>query len=158
MKLHVLLIIGFAVSVTGCENKEQAAPEQADEVQTTAPAAESMATEEPVAEKKSYQYGGFLKHMHVHADQVDNINIALADGDLDATKLPARWLWRHDTVDGVPPDWQPYVVGMREAARAVANAADLEAARAASKGITEQCQGCHVAAGIVSDGAQQGGD
>ena len=158
MKLHVLLIIGFAVSVTGCENKEQAAPEQADEVQTTAPAAESMATEEPVAEKKSYQYGGFLKHMHVHADQVDNINIALADGDLDATKLPARWLWRHDTMIGVPTDWQPYLADIREAAHTVGGAADLETANAASERITEQCQGCHAAAGILSNGVEQAGD
>lgn len=147
MKLHVLLIIGFALSVTGCENKEQAAP-----------AAESMATEDPAAEEKAYQYDGILEHMHSHADQIDVLNIALADGDLDASKLPARWLWRHSTLIGVPTDWQPYLVGMRDAARDVENAADLETARAASKRITEQCQACHAAAGIISNGVEQEGD
>ena len=149
MKLHVLLIIGFALSMTGCENKEQAAP---------APAVESMATEDPAAEKKKYLFEGILKHMHRHADQIDLLNDALADDDLEASKLPARWLWRHDTVTGVPADWQPDLVGMREAARAVEGAADLETARAAAKRITEQCQGCHAAAGINDNGVEQEGD
>jgi len=158
MKLRVLLIIGFALSMTGCENKEQAAPEQEAEANTTAPAAESMATEDPAAEKKKYQFEGILKHMHSHADQIDLINNALADDDLDASKLPARWLWRHDTVTGVPAEWQTYLVGMREAAHAVEDAADLETARAASKRLTEHCQGCHAAAGIISNGEEQEGD
>ena len=149
MKLHVLLIIGFALSVTGCENKEQAAPEQA---------AESMATEDPVAEKKSYYFDGIVKHMHTHADQVDLIDIALDDGDLEAAKLPARWLWRHDRMSDVPTDWLSYLVSMREAARAVESATDLETARAASKRITEQCLACHTAAGVIDNGVEQEGD
>ena len=151
MKLYVLLIIGFALSVTGCENKEQAAPEQAAE-------AEPMAAEDPAAEETSYYFDGIVKHMHAHADQVDLIDIALADGDLEAAKLPARWLWRHDRMSDVPTDWLPYLVSMREAARAVENAADLETARAASKRITEQCQACHTAAGVISNGEEDEGD
>ena len=158
MKLYVLLIIGFALSVTGCEKKEQAATEQADEVQTTAPAAEPMAAEDPATEKKSYQYDGFLEHMHTHADQIDNINIALSDGDLAAAMTPAAWLSRHDLVTGIPADWQPYLAGMREAARAVESATDLETAHAASIRITEQCQGCHAAAGIIGEGVGQESD
>ena len=158
MKLHVLLIIGFTLSVTGCENKEQAAPEQAAEADTAAPAAESMATEDPAAEKKSYQFEGILKHMHGHADQIDLLNNALADDDLEASKLPARWLWRHETVTGVPAEWQQYLVGMREAAHAVDDAVDLETARAAAKRLTEQCQGCHTAAGINGHDVEQEGD
>ena len=157
MKLHVLLIIGFALSVTGCGKKDQAAPEPADEAQTTAPAAEPMAAEDPATEKKSYQYDGFLEHMHTHADQIDSINIALADGDLDAVRKPAAWLSRHDPVSGIPADWQPYLAGMREAARAVESAPDIETATAASILITEQCQGCHAAAGIIGDDAEQEG-
>lgn len=158
MKLYVLLIIGFALSVLGCENKEQAAPEQEAEATTTAPAAESMATEDPAAEEKSYYFDGIVKHMHSHADQVDVIDIALDDGDLEAAKLPARWLWRHNRMSDVPTDWLPYLVSMREAARAVENATDLETARAASKRITEQCLACHTAAGIIDDGVEQAGD
>ena len=158
MKLHVLLIIGFAVSVTGCGNKEQAAPEQAAEAPTTAPAVEPMAAEDPAAEKKSYYFDGIVKHMHSHADQVDLIDIALDDGDLEAAKLPAQWLRRHERMSDVPTDWLPYLVSMREAARAVENAADLETARAASKSITEQCQACHTAAGIMDNGEEPEGD
>ena len=158
MKLYVLLIIGLTLSQAGCENKEQSAPEQEAEATTTAPAAESMATEEPAAENASYYYDGIVKHMHAHADQLDLINDALADDDLDASKLPARWLWRHDTMVGVPTDWQPYLADVREAARGVGGAADLETASAASESITEQCQGCHAAAGIMSNGVEQAGD
>ena len=157
MKLHVLLIIGIALSVTGCDKKEQAAPEQTGDAQTAAPAAEPMAAEDP-AIMKSYQYDGFLEHMHAHADQIDNINIALSDGDLDAARKPAAWLSRHEPASGIPAEWQPYLDGMREAARLVEGAPDLETATAASILITEQCQGCHAAAGIISSGAEQESD
>ena len=144
MKLQVLLIIGFTLSLTACENKEQAAPEPAAEATTTA--------------LESYQYDGIIEHMHRHADQIDIINDALADDDLDASKVPARWLWRHETMIGVPDDWQPYLFAMRQGARDLGSATDLATARAAATRITEQCQGCHVAAGIVTNGVEQEGD
>ena len=144
MKLHIFIIAGIALGMLGCEKEEPAtlepvdAPEQVEEMQP--------------AEAKSYQYEGFVKHMHAHAAQLDRINNALADDDLDATITPARWLYRHDAVAGVEADWQPYLIDMREAARAVENAADIESARAAAKRITEQCQACHAAAGIIGTG------
>jgi hypothetical protein len=153
MKLHLLVIIGFALIATACENKQQAALEQA-----TALAAESMATENQMAGTEGYQYDGILRHMHAHADQLDVLNNALADGNLKAAKLPARWLWRHETLSGVPPDWQLYLVGMRAAARTVEIAPDLESARVASELINEQCQACHAAAGIFSNGVPQVSD
>jgi len=93
----------------------------------------------------------FLQHMHRHADELDELNLALADGDLDAAKTSANWLSRHDGVSGIPPEWQLYLVNMREAADAVAEATDLEAARLPAERISENCQGCHMAAGIVTD-------
>lgn len=144
MKLHVLMIIGFALSVTGCENKEQAAPEQA--------------AEEPAAEETSYHYDGILEHMHGHADRIDLINNALADDDLEASKVPARWLWRHETMIGVPEDWQPYLSAMRQSARDLGSATDLATARAAATRITEQCQACHTAAGVTTNGVEQEGE
>jgi soluble cytochrome b562 len=155
MKLHVLLIVGFALSMVGCGRQEQAAPEETGAAQPSAPAAEAVPAE---TEKKSYEYDGFLEHMHAHADQIDDINIALSDGDLEAVRKPAAWLSRHDPASGIPDDWQPYLDGMREAARDVENAPDLETATAASIRITEQCQGCHAAAGIIDDSVEQGGD
>jgi len=93
----------------------------------------------------------FLQHMHRHAEYLDALNIALAEGDFDAAMTPAYWLSRHDEVDGLPAEWQRYIESVREAARAVEDSADLESARAAAEPITMQCQGCHTAAGV--DGA-----
>jgi cytochrome c556 len=96
----------------------------------------------------SYVYEGILRHMHSHADQMDLLNDALADDNLEAGKLPARWLWRHETMTGVPDDWQPYLADMRQAARDVESATDLATARAAATRISENCQACHSAVGM----------
>ena len=137
MKLHVLLIIGLGLCVTGCEKKEQAAPEQAAEA--------------PKAEMENYEYEGILRHMHTHADRIDVLNNALADDNLEAAKLPARWLWRHEQMTGVPEDWQPYLAGMRQAARDVESATDIATARAAATRVSENCQACHSAVGMDGD-------
>jgi len=155
MKLHTFLIIGFALSVTACTDGDRSEPEQTDEMQTTAPAAEPAAAEVPAAEvpaaeKDSFVSEAFMKHMHAHAEELDSLNFALADGDFDAAMTPAYWLSRHEDVSGIPADQQQYMDGMRATALAVENAPDLETARAAAEQITEQCQGCHVAAGVGS--------
>ena len=146
MKLHTLLIFGFAFGMTGCAEKEQATTEAIDEVQAPPPVAEASP-----AEAEKWQDDDFLEHMHRHADELDELNLALADGDLDAAKASANWLSRHDGISGIPPEWKLYLVDMREAADAVAEAGDLEAARLPAERITENCQGCHIAAGIVGD-------
>ncbi len=146
MKLHSLLIVAFALSMTGCAEKEQAVPEAVDEAQAPPPAAEASP-----AKIEEWRNDAFLKHMHRHADRVDDLNIALADGDLDTAITSANWLSRHDLVTDIPSEWQLYLDGMREAARAVAEATDLEAARVPAERITENCQGCHIAVGIVGD-------
>jgi len=146
MKLHTLLIVGFTLSMTGCAEKEQAVPEAVEEAQTP-----PQAVEAPPAKVEEWQNDAFLKHMHRHADELDELNLALADGDLDAAKRSANWLSRHDGVSSTPSEWQLYLVHMREAADAVAEATDLDAARIPAERISENCQGCHIAAGIVGD-------
>ena len=139
MKSHVYLIIGLTLIMSACERAEQDAPPQA-------------------VESPSYEYDGILRHMHRHADQIDLLNNALANDDIDASKSPARWLHRHDTMIGVPVDWQPYLAELREAARVVESADDIAAAEAASLRIVEQCRDCHAAAGIViNDVDHEGG-
>ncbi|MDJ0813820.1 MAG: hypothetical protein QNJ23_08825 [Woeseiaceae bacterium] len=91
----------------------------------------------------------FLDHMHAHAERVDEIMYALDDGDLDTAKAAAYWLAKHKTVDGIPDEWQRFVVSMREAASRVEGAVDIESARMAAEAISPQCQGCHSAAGIL---------
>jgi len=151
MKLHMLWIVGFALCATGCVEKEQAVPEQAEETQMTPPPPEPAAAELPAAEDESFPDDAFLRHMHAHADHIDSLNFALADDDLEGAKTPAYWLSRHEEVSAVPAGWQPYLAGMREAARAVEEATDLATARAAAERIAEQCQGCHAVAGVRTD-------
>ncbi len=148
MKLHMLLVIGFAAGIVGCAEKEQAVPEQGSEMEAATPAVEPEAT---AAQAKDWIDSRFMDHMHVHAEQLDDLNFALADGDLEAAGMPAYWLSRHKTVGGLPLDLRQFVIRMREAARAVEEADDLVAAGAAAEQISAQCQGCHAAVGVVTE-------
>ena len=146
MKLQTLLIVGFALSIVGCAEKEQATVEAMDEAKAPPPAAEASP-----AKVEEWRNAGFLDHMHRHADQLDDLNNALAEGDIIAAMTPAYWLSRHDSVEGVPAEWQQYMDGMREASLDVEKTTDIDAARAAAERINQQCQGCHAAAGVMSD-------
>ena len=148
MKIYALLIVGFALGVMGCAEKEQVAPVQGDDTEM---AAESAAANLPAAEKAKMGSETFIRHMHLHASHLDGLNAALAAGDLEAAQTPAHWLLRHEGVTGHPDGWQPHIDNMRDAARAVAEAPDIAAARAAAQRITEGCRGCHVAAGVDID-------
>jgi len=146
MKLHTLLIVGFAFVITGCTEKDQAVPEAADEAQASPTAAEA-----PPTKVEEWRKAEFLEHMHKHADYLDNLNIALAEGDIVAAMTPAYWVSRHDAVEGVPAEWQQYLDGMRAASLAVEKSNDLDSAGTAAEQITEQCQGCHAAAGVIAE-------
>lgn len=143
MNLRIILLVGFVLSVAGCAEKEQAVIEPVDEAPMSAP--DDAA---PTAANENWPNEAFLKHMHRHAEKLDELNFALADGDLEAAMTPAYWLSRHDTDTDVQSEWMPYVYAMRTEAEAVEAATDLATARAAAERITAQCQGCHVAAGI----------
>ena len=149
MKLHSLLIVGLALCITGCAEKKEPAPEPAakpaPEPAAAAPAepAAEMPTEEEIARDKA-----FIDHMHAHAEQLDNLNFALADDDLDAAMTAAYWLSGHQEVTGINDEWRPFLEGMRKAAQSVEEASDLASARAAAERINDNCQGCHDAAGV----------
>ena len=146
MKLHSLLIVGLAVCISACGKKEPPAQESA--VEAPPPAAEPVAEEAPATQAESKRSEEFIDHMHAHAEQLDNLNFALADDDLEGAMTAAYWLSGHQEVEGLDEAWRPYLVGMREAAQAVEEAGDLDTARAAAEQINEQCQGCHEAAGV----------
>jgi hypothetical protein len=143
MRLHMILVVGFVLSVTGCAEKEQVTSEPVDEAPMTA--SEAVV---PTAVDENWQNDSFVTHMHLHAEKLDELNFALADGDLEAAKTSAHWLSTHDTVSDIEPDWRPYLYGMRTEAKAVQAAPDLATARDASERINAQCQGCHAAVGI----------
>ena len=147
--MHSLLIVGLALCITGCAEKKEPAPEPAakpaPEPAAAAPAepAAEMPTEEEIARDEA-----FIDHMHAHAEQLDNLNFALADDDLDAAMTAAYWLSGHQEVTGIKDEWRPFLEGMRKAAQSVEEASDLASARAAAERINDNCQGCHDAAGV----------
>lgn len=138
MKLNTLLVLGFALIALGCaeKEKEEAVPDEA------------AVTEEPAAEMRTTPDQDFLEHMHKHAEQLDALNFALADDDLEAARTPAYWLSRHESVDNVDADLNEFLYSMRIASEAVEVAPDLETARTAAEQINAACQGCHDAAGV----------
>ena len=154
MKFQILLVVGFAVGIAGCAEKEQAAPDQGSEVEEAAEAVTETPAVEPEAaapEAEDWRTSALLDHMHAHAEQLDDLNYALADGDLEGAMTPAYWLSRHKKITGLPSDLQPFVDGMRDAAISVEEAEDLETARSGAQEIAEQCQGCHTAVGVVTE-------
>ena len=148
MKYPMLLVALFTLSIVGCAKEEQAAVEEVDEAQAPPPAVEASPNEASLVENMDWRNEAFVEHMHSHAEKLDELNFALADGDLVGAMTPAYWLSQHDALDGIPEDLQSYVTGIRAAASSVEEATDLETARAEAQRITEECQGCHDASGI----------
>ena len=142
MKIQALWIVAITVCLAACSRQEPAEP-QAEEPD---PAAVEAAP--PAAKAGALFDAAFVSHMHEHAEKLDDLMFALADGDLVGAATPAYWLSQHETVEGVPEEWQNYLTGMRNAAYEVETADDLETARAAAEEISVQCQGCHAEAGV----------
>jgi cytochrome c556 len=145
MKLHMIWVATVALTMTACAEKESVNSEPAGETPMAAPDVVA-----PPVESESWRNDAFMKHMHLHAEKLDDLNFALADDDLEAAMTPAYWLSRHDTFEGVQQEWLPFLYGMRAEAEAVEAATDLATARAAAARINAQCQGCHVAVGVSS--------
>jgi len=143
MKLRSLLVVGIATGIAGCAEKEQAVPSAAEE-----PAVETQAIAPRVEDWRDPE---FLEHMHKHAEQLDDLNFALDDGDLERAATPAYWLSQHDTATGIPSELQPIVYRMREAAGVVEAAEDIATARAAAQQISEQCLECHTKMGVIPE-------
>ncbi len=148
MNIRTFLMIGLAACATGCGEQEQtASTESAD-----AAIVSELASSDPSAPAATGMGSKiFIRHMHLHATHLAGLNDALSAGDLEAAKTPAHWLLRHEEVTEFPDALQPHIDNMRNAARAVADAVDISAARSAAQGITESCSGCHVTAGVKVD-------
>ena len=160
MKIHLILLLSFTLGFAGCAEKEAAAPE----METAAPEAvmeeatpdtvdaselEAAATNETTAVIEGWRDEELLNLMHVRAERLDEVNYALDDGDLEAAKMPAKWLAEHRPIEGLPEQLQPFVDGMREAAAEIEGAETVAAAQASAQGIVAQCQACHAATGAI---------
>ena len=144
MRLHTILLVGLSLGMVGCAKEEQPMIEPADDAKAATDTIASTPGNEP------WKNEAFVKHMHLHAEKLDDLNFALADGDLEGAMTPAYWLSSHETFDDVQQEWLPFLYGMRNEAEAVEAATDLDTARAAAERITAHCQSCHAAAGIAS--------
>ena len=151
MKIHLLLIGLVAIAATGCAEKKQEAPAPEADPAPAAEATQPADTTEPEAmgdETAELGTDAFLRHMHQHAGKLEDLNAALADGDLAAARTPAYWLVGHEEVSAIPEDWRVHMRRMRDGADAVSLAEDLDAARAAAISISEGCDGCHADADV----------
>ena len=153
MNVRTILILGIAFGTLGCAEKKGPGQDSAMESAQTATA--EMPDVEAIADEASespdaWRDSAFLDHMHAHAEHLDDLNYALDDGNLDRAMTAAYWLSNHKTVSGLPSELESFVDGMRDAARAVEEAADIDAARAAAKQIGGQCQACHEAVGVTT--------
>jgi hypothetical protein len=146
MNRYSFFVAALAVFLAACGEREPA-----DSPEAAAPAQEPVA-QEAAAPQQAEVTEAFLNHMHLHADQLDKLNYALDDGDLWGAMTPAYWLSRHETVEGIPDEWQVHSANMRQAAFEVESSTRIENARAAAAKISAACQGCHEAAGVNAGG------
>ena len=84
-------------------------------------------------------------HMHEHLGRISAIKSFIIMGDLDGVREPAKWLAEHNSVAGLPDNYQPYVDSMRSHARDVLVAPDLKTAAMAVSEIAITCSNCHQA-------------
>jgi cytochrome c553 len=86
--------------------------------------------------------------MNDHFTRVRAVEEAVIRGDLEGAKEPAQWIAEHQETSGLPPAAAPQLTAMKDAARAVASAADLPAAAKASAAMVGSCGDCHAASNV----------
>jgi cytochrome c553 len=87
-------------------------------------------------------------NMHEQLTRISTIKAAIVAGRLAEVREPATWLADHETVAGLPADFEPFVAQMRTYARHVIEAQDLESAATAVSQMASTCGNCHVANGV----------
>lgn len=148
MKFSTVLVIALCLGLAGCGDKESTTAVTHDAAKMSDDAASPDRSD---ADETARVSDAVIRHMHLHAQQLDRLNKALAAGDLDAAQTPAYWLSRHEGMSVFPEAWRPHLQEMRAAALEVEAATDLETALAAAARIAAACQACHAAAGFDID-------
>ena len=83
-------------------------------------------------------------HMHEHLERISEIKKQIIRGNLDGVNDPATWLAEHESVSGLPKNFEPYVELMRNYAHQVLAAPDLSAAAVAVSRMARTCGNCHL--------------
>jgi hypothetical protein len=87
-------------------------------------------------------------HMHEHLTRIGTIKAEIVAGRLAGVREPAIWLADHETVAGLPVDFEPYVAQMKSYARHVIEARDLVTAASAVSQMARTCGNCHLVNGV----------
>lgn len=87
-------------------------------------------------------------HMHEHLTRITTIKAHIIMGDLDGVRPPAAWLAEHEAVSGLPANFERYVELMREFARQVVEAPDLDSAAVSVSRMARACGNCHLVNGV----------
>jgi cytochrome c553 len=82
-------------------------------------------------------------HMREHFNAVEEVQVAVMRGDLEAAQTAARWIVGHDQAAGLPPKSDSQVAAMRSAAQRVVDARDLRMAANAAAQMASTCGTCH---------------
>ena len=85
-----------------------------------------------------------VTHMHELLSRITVIKSLIIMANLDGAREPAAWLADHETVAGLPANFEPYVGLMREYAREINNAPDLKSAAIPVSGMARTCSNCHL--------------
>ena len=88
------------------------------------------------------------EHMHEHLSRISAMKAFIIAGQLEGMREPAMWLAEHETVPGLPGDWEKYLAKLRQYAREAASARHLQFAAASVSEIARVCGDCHQANGI----------
>lgn len=100
------------------------------------------------AQEQDADESAVATHMHEHLERITTIKSMIVMGNLDGVREPAAWLADHETVPGLPANFEPYVGLMREYAREVNNAPDLKTAAIAVSQMAKTCSNCHLVNGV----------
>jgi cytochrome c553 len=85
------------------------------------------------------------EYMRDHFEQVRGVQVGVIRGDLAAVRAAAKWVATREALEGMPPDWEPYVAQMRSAAEDAVAAPDIATAAVATATMGSTCAACHEA-------------
>ncbi len=83
-------------------------------------------------------------HMHEHLTRITMIKSAIVAGNLEGVDEPANWLAEHETVAGLPKEFESYVIQMKSHARRVVDAQNLVSAAESVSQMAKTCGNCHL--------------
>ena len=83
-------------------------------------------------------------HMHEHLTRIGTIKSAIIAGNLGDVDEPATWLAEHETVTGLPAEFESYVIQMKSYARRVIEADNLVSAAESVSNMAKTCGNCHL--------------